>query len=84
MSKKSTERLTKLPLEGRCGNHFEIAFTEFEFLLDVGQIFANSGKPIVHTRLIMTPHAAETLENMLERMLADYKATVGPIGRRAS
>jgi hypothetical protein len=68
-------------LEGRSANHFEVAYTQFEFLIDMGQAYQKSEPPIVHTRIIMTPNAAETLVNMLTQLLAEYKETVGPIHR---
>jgi hypothetical protein len=67
------------PVEGRCGNHFTMAFTEFEFLLDFGQAYDNPGQPFMHTRIILTPHSARTLSRMLQDIVRQYEESVGPI-----
>ena len=69
-------------LEGRAANHFEVAFTQFDFLIDFGQEYENSGPPILHTRIILTPHAAETLTSMLTELIAEYHRTIGTIAER--
>lgn len=72
------------PVEGLSSNHFEIAFTEFEFLLDFGQAYDDSKDAIFHTRIIMTPRSAKTLSHMLEQLVAQYEETVSPIRERNS
>jgi hypothetical protein len=67
-------------LEGRSANHFELAFTRFEVLVDFGQAYQNA--PVMHTRIIMTPHAAKTLSTMLAELLDQYERAVGPIQER--
>lgn len=69
------------PLEGRCCNHFELAFTEFDFLLDFGQAYDQSAGPVMHTRIILNPHSALTLLQMLTDLIARYQSSVGPIER---
>jgi hypothetical protein len=71
-----------LPVEGRCSNHFEIAFTEFEFLLDFGQAYGTSGESLIHTRIIATPRSAKTLLHMLQEMVDKYEATIAPVPER--
>jgi hypothetical protein len=73
-----------LPVEGRSANHFEVAFTESEFLLDFGQSYDDSEEPLIHTRIILTPMSANTLFAMLNELLEQYASKVGPIGRRMS
>jgi len=72
----------KLPVEGRSSNHFELAFTESEFLVDFGQAYGDSGEALVHTRIIMTPRSAKTLLQMLHEMLTKYETSLGPIPER--
>ena len=72
----------KLPVEGRSSNHFELAFTESEFLVDFGQAYGDSGEALVHTRIIMTPRSAKTLLQMLHEMVTKYETSLGPIPER--
>jgi hypothetical protein len=67
------------PVEGRSANHFEVAFTEFEFLLDFGQAYDTVESPLVHTRIIMAPTAAKMLCRMLDHILAQYESEIAPI-----
>jgi len=69
----------RLPVEGRSANHFELAFTESEFLLDFGQSYDSSNQALIHTRLIVTPRSAKTLFLMLQNLLEQYERTIGPI-----
>jgi len=71
-------------VEGRSSNHFELAFTEFDFLLDFGQAYDTSKEPLVHTRIIMTPSSAKTLSHMLQHLIAQYEAELGPIVERTA
>jgi len=72
----------KLAVEGRSSNHFELAYTEYEFLIDFGQAYGESGEALVHTRIIMTPRSAKTLLQMLQEMVAKYESTIGPVPER--
>lgn len=71
-----------MPVEGRSSNHFELAFTESEFLIDFGQAYGGSGEALVHTRIIMTPRSARTLLQMLKDMMDKYEKTIGPMPER--
>jgi Protein of unknown function (DUF3467) len=73
-----------LPVEGRSANHFEVAFTESEFLLDFGQSYDDGQDPLIHTRIILTPLSAKTLFSMLRELLEQYESKVRPIGARRS
>ena len=71
-----------MAVEGRSSNHFELAYTEYEFLIDFGQAYGESGEVLVHTRIIMTPRSAKTLLQMLEEMVSKYENTIGPVPER--
>jgi hypothetical protein len=79
MADEEEPTLGKPPLEGRSSNHFELAFTQFEFLLNFGQAYERSDRPIIHTRVILTPHSAKTLSKMLTELVDQYESSVGPI-----
>jgi hypothetical protein len=73
-----------LAVEGRSSNHFEIAFTESEFLLDFGQAYGEPAEALIYTRIIMTPRSAKTFLKMLTEMVHKYDhATGGDMERRA-
>lgn len=76
------ESRRRTPLEGCSANHFELAFTEFEFLLDFGQLYDKNGEAVIHTRIIMTPRSAKTLSTMLEDLVQKYEQTIGQIAER--
>ncbi len=69
-------------VEGRSANHFELAFTEAEVLVDFGQCYDKQQEPLIHTRIIMTPISANTLLEMLQDLLRQYEAKVGRIGAK--
>jgi hypothetical protein len=71
-----------LPLEGRCANHFELAFTESEFLLDFGQAYGDPSEALMHTRIIATPRSVKILLNMLQDMVEKYEKTIAPAPER--
>ena len=73
-----------MPVEGRSSNHFELAFTESEFLLDFGQSYDEKQESLIHTRVIVTPLAAKTLLAMLGELVDQYEQKVGPIIPRRS
>jgi hypothetical protein len=69
----------KPSLEGRFANHFAVAFTEHEFLLDFGQAYNTAESVLVHTRIIMAPTSAKTLVRMLQQLVQQYESEVGAI-----
>jgi hypothetical protein len=73
-----------VPVEGRSSNHFELAYTEYEFLIDFGQAYGSAGEALVHTRIIMTPSSAKTLLRMLQEMVEKYETTIGPAPERTA
>ena len=66
-------------MEGRSANHFELAFTEFEFLLDFGQAYDTADAVLLHTRIIMTPRSAKTLLRMLQDLVARFELEIALI-----
>ena len=76
------ESRRRTPVEGRSANHFELAFTESEFLLDFGQLYDNDAPALVHTRIIVTPRSAKTFLTMLQDLMKKYEQTIGPLAER--
>jgi hypothetical protein len=77
-------KVTGRPLKGQFSNHFEVAFTQFEFLLDFGQAYDEAAGPILHSRIITTPYAAKVLSRMLLELLEQYEDSVGPVPAKDS
>lgn len=65
------------PLVGKAANHFALAFTTSEFLLDFGQAYGEPGEPVIHTRIIMTPLSAKTLSQMLQEVVEQFEKMAG-------
>ena len=72
-----------MAVEGRSSNHFELAFTESEFLIDFGQAYDESGEALIHTRIIMTARSTRTLLRMLQEMVEKYEKTISPPSQRS-
>jgi hypothetical protein len=72
----------KPALEGRSANHFELAFTKYEFLLDFGQAYNTSEGTVLHTRIIMVPSSAKALMRMLEQLIARYESEIEMINEK--
>ena len=83
MDSSDVER-SGLRVEGRSANHFEMAYTKFEFLLDFGQAYDTSERPLLHTRIIMTPSSAKTLSKMLAHLIEQYEGEIRVIEERTS
>lgn len=43
------------PREGRYANYFQVGYNAFEFLLDFGQLYSESERAHIHTRIIISP-----------------------------
>ncbi len=71
-------------MEAKASNHFTLAFTECEFLVDFGQAYQPEDTPIVHSRITMTPHSAVTLSGMLGELIRQYETAIGPIARKSA
>jgi hypothetical protein len=65
------------PVIGIGANHFQLAFTETEFLLDFGQAYGDPGEPVIHTRIIMTLRSARTLCRMMQELVEKFDSTAG-------
>lgn len=66
-------------LEARYANFFEVGFNDVEFILTFGQQY-ESGEPLVHTRIVMSPTYVQDFLELVSRTLADYRATHNPQG----
>ena len=65
MQPDSTVHPLAIDAEGRYSNFFKIGYTAFEFLLDFGQVYTDSGADNVHTRIVTTPQYAKALAELL-------------------
>ena len=59
--------------ERHAANHFELSFTNYEFLLDFGQSYDSSDDALIHTRIILSPRNANTLSRMLADLVEQYR-----------
>jgi hypothetical protein len=59
--------------EGHFANHFEVAFTNYEFLLDFGQAYDPADCALIHTRIILSPRNAIVFSRMLADLVEQYK-----------
>lgn len=59
--------------EGHSANHFEVAFTNYEFLLDFGQAYDPAEFALIHTRIILSPRNAIVFSRMLADLVEQYK-----------
>lgn len=67
-------------LEGRYANYFKIGYNAFEFVLDFGQQYNRHKKPILHTRIIISPAYVDTLIGLLQKTIQEHSATYPPAG----
>ena len=65
--------------QGRYSNFFKIGYNAFEFLLDFGQVYTDTGADNVHTRIITTPRYAKALAELLIQTLTDFETNHGQI-----
>jgi Protein of unknown function (DUF3467) len=68
-------------LEGRYANYFKVGHNAFEFVLDFGQFYPESGQPRLHTRIVTNPIYARALSNTILESLGRYEETFGCIPR---
>jgi hypothetical protein len=64
---------------GRYSNFFKIGYNAFEFLLDFGQVYLDSGGDNIHTRIVTTPRYAKALSELLIQTVTDYETNYGQI-----
>ena len=60
-------------LEGRYANYFKVGHNAFEFLLDFGQLYADSQRARLHTRIITNPVYAKALFETLGASIKRYE-----------
>jgi len=66
-------------LEARYANYFEVGHNAFEFLLDFGQFYPETGRPRLHTRIVTSPTYAKALSDTILESLDRYEHTFGTI-----
>ena len=68
-------------LEGRYANVFKVGHNAFEFLLDFGQFYPETGAPQHHTRIITAPTYAKALLQTLRESIEQYERSFGIIAQ---
>ena len=68
-------------LEGRYANYFEVGHNAFEFLIDFGQLYSETGTAQLHTRIITSPTYAKAFLETLRESVERYERTFGAIGK---
>lgn len=66
-------------LKGRYTNYFEVGHNAFEFVIDCGELYAETSTARFHTRIVTTPVYANVLLETLQGSLARYEQTFGAI-----
>jgi hypothetical protein len=66
-------------LEGRYANYFKVGHNAFVFLLDFGQLYAESQRAQFHTRIITNPIYAKAFLGLIQDAIAQYEQTFGVI-----
>ena len=74
-----TKSSSRVPLEARYANCFEVGFNDVDFILSFGQQY-ESGDPLVHTRIVMSPSYVQEFLELVSRTLAEYRAAHDPAG----
>lgn len=64
---------------GRYANYFKVGHNAFEFLIDFGQLYSQSGPAPFHTRIVTTPVYAKTLLGILQKSIEQYEQLFGTI-----
>ena len=79
MSQENDPPSVPKELEGRYANYFKVGHNPFEFLLDFGQLYAESQQAQFHTRIITNPTYAKAFLGLLSESIAQYEQTFGVI-----
>src|SRR5215471_277558 len=61
------------PQEGRYGNYFRVGFNQFEFLIVVGQSYAEGEPETPHTYIVTTPSYAKAFAELLQVSVTEYE-----------
>ena len=83
MKNEGGEPLDTDHLEGRYANYFKVGCNAFEFLLDFGQLYVESERERLHTRIITSPIYAKALFETLRESIDRYEQTFGAIQRES-
>jgi len=54
-------------IEGKYANYFRVGHNAFEFILDFGQLFAETSQEQLHTRIITSPAYAKELRDSVQK-----------------
>jgi hypothetical protein len=65
-------------MEGRYANFFRVGRNAFEFIVDFGQFYPGPKKGSFHTRIVMSPHYAKALVEMLGESVSQHEKDFGP------
>jgi len=65
-------------LEGRYANYFKVGHNAFEFVLDFGQFFSESGEERIHTRIVIGPNYARSLQAILKKSIDEHRKNYEP------
>lgn len=65
------------PLEGRYANYFTVGHNAVEFVLDLGQCYAEAKQAHLHTRIVTSPAYAKALSETPCEAVARYEQTFG-------
>ena len=65
-------------MEGRYANFFRVGQNAFEFIVDFGQFYPGPKKGSFHTRIVMSPHYARALVEMLNESILQHEKNFGP------
>jgi len=79
MSQENDPPSVTKELEGRYANYFKVGHNPLEFLLDFGQLYADSQQAQFHTRIITNPTYAKAFLGLLSESIAQYEQTFGVI-----
>jgi hypothetical protein len=66
-------------IEGRYANYFKIGHNAYEFVLDFGQYYSETGKAKLCARIITNPCYVKSLFETLRESIERYEENFGPI-----
>jgi hypothetical protein len=66
-------------LEARYANYFEVGHNAVEFVVDFGQLYPDSERARVHTRIVTSPTYAKALLDTLRLSIARFEQEYGDL-----
>lgn len=69
-------------IEGRYANQFNIGHNAFEVVLEFGQFYEGSARPLMHTKIVTSPAYAQVLLELLRTTMTEYENRFGSIPPR--